>query len=64
MLRGEPTQIVTYRERHERQELLMAYAAEMRARGKTIDITPKEVDSSTTDNATPQGEVEQNGTGT
>ena len=65
LLRGEPTQrIVTYKQIHEREELLMAVAAELRARGKTIDITPKEEGGSTPDNSTPQGVVEQNGTGT
>ncbi len=65
LLRGEPThRIATYKEIHEREALLMACVAELRARGKTIDITPKEEHSSTTDNATPQGAVEQNGTGT
>ncbi len=53
--------IVTYKQIHEREELLMAVAAELRARGKTIDITPKEEDSSTTNNGSPQGGVEQNG---
>ena len=53
--------IVTYQQRHERQELLAAVKAELERRGRTIDITPKEEDSSTTNNSSPQGGVEQNG---
>ena len=57
LLRGEPTQmIVTYKQIHEREELLEAMKAELERRGRTIDITPKEMD-----NSTPQGAVEQNG---
>jgi len=62
LLRGEPTHmIVTYQQINEREALLMAIAAELRARGKTIDITPKEMDSTTTNSSSPQGAVEQNG---
>ena len=61
LLRGEPTQILTYKKRHEREELLAAVKAELERSGRTIDITPKEEDSSTTNNSSPQGGVEQNG---
>ncbi len=64
MLRGEPTQILTYNQLHEREELLEAVKAELERRGRMIDITPKEENSSTTNNSSPQGAVEQNGTGT
>ena len=56
--------IVTYKQIHEREELLEAVKAELERRGQTIDITPKEENSSTTNNSSPQGAVEQNGKGT